>query len=316
MDKQKLMRFLLTVVDHGSYSAAARQMATSPSTVSKAIVRLEQSIGIQIFHRSTRQLRLTSEGEQYANKIRTLLDQLESCEKEIKQRNDMPIGRLRVNVPVSYGRLYIRPLLKPFSKLYPDIKIELSYNDKYIDIIEQNFDLSIRSGTLADSRLVVRQLSPIDFLICAAPSYIKKKNFPNSAREFDQHQWIRFRYQQTNHILPIMMPKHLSHTEFDPDQSYIVDDGEAMAELCAEGLGLTQTPHFIAKKWLNNRSIVPIFPAFSPHGHGVFLVYPKRDFLSERVKVFISFLSKQIESMGETPIKTWAHDIKIWNTKD
>jgi len=95
----------------------------------------------------------------------------------------------------------------------------------------------------------------------------------------------------------------------------LLDDGEAMAELCADGLGITQAPHFIVKKWLNNHSIVPIFPAFCPSGYGVFLVYPKRDFLPERVKVFINFLSKQIESMGENPMKTWAHDIKIWDKK-
>ncbi len=304
------MHCFLAVVDQGSYSAAARVLAASPSTVSKAIMRLESNIGIQLFQRNTRQLQLTSEGTQYATQIRSLLEQLDNCETDIKQHSESPSGKLRVNIPVSYGRLYIRPLLKPFSQLYPEISIELSYNDRYVDIIEQGFDVCIRSGTLSDSRLVVRQLSPIDFLICASPFYLNSHKAPTTIEEFSQHKWIRFRFQQTGRLLPIMMPKGSDHSEYDPDQSYIVDDGEAMAELCANGLGLTQTPHFIARNWLKSKQIVSLFPAFTPKGHGIYILYPKHEYLPSRVRVFVSFLVEQMELLGETPLKTWASDIK------
>ncbi len=136
MDKLRLMHCFLAVVDNGNYSHAARTLSISPSTVSKAVYRLESAIGIQLFQRSTRQLRLTTEGEQYAVQIRSLLEQLENCETNIKQQNNSPSGHLRVSVPISYGRLYIRPLLKLFAQLYPEITIELCYDDKYVDLIE------------------------------------------------------------------------------------------------------------------------------------------------------------------------------------
>ncbi len=312
MDKLKLLRLFLMVIDHGNYSAAAKQLATSPSTISKAIMRLEKTVGIQLFQRSTRQLRLTTEGEQYSLQIRSLLEQLDTCEYTIKQQNDLPCGKLRISVPISYGRLYVRPLLKSFKCLYPDISIELSYDDKYMDIIEQGYDICVRSGTVSDSRLIARQLSPIDFLICASPEYLQCHTRPKSARDFIKHPWIRFRYQQTGRILPIMMPNKPSHREYDPDQTYVVDDGETMAELCADGLGLTQIPHFIARNFFRKNKIVCLFPAFCPSGHGVFIMYPKRDYLPERVKVFVDFLCNEIEKQGETPLSTWAKNIKPW----
>lgn len=314
MDKFKLMHCFLTVVDHGSYSQAARVLALSPSTVSKAISRLERMIDIHLFQRSTRQLRLTCEGKQYALKIRPLLEQLESCETNIKQHCKIPSGQLRVTVPVSYGRLYIQPLLKSFGQLYPEISIELCYDDKHVDIIEQGFDVCIRSGTLVDSRLVVRQLSPIDFLICASPAYLTNYNAPKTIEEFPQHRWIRFRFQQSGQLLPIMMPESMAIVESEQDQTYIVNDGEAMAELCADGVGLTQAPHFIVRNLLKEQRIVSLFPSFHPKGFGVYLLYLKQENLPERVKVFVDFIVKQVELLGETPQKTWARSIKSWSS--
>jgi DNA-binding transcriptional LysR family regulator len=311
MDKFRLIRCFLAVVDHGSYSSAARVLSASPSTVSKTITRLESNIGLQLFQRSTRQLQLTEEGKEYALQVRTLIEQLNNCESNIKRGNDLPRGKLRINVPISFGRLYIRPLLKPFFQLYPKINIELSYNDKYVDIIEQGFDVCIRSGSLYDSRLIVRQLCPIDFLVCASPSYLKTHKAPINAQQFSQHKWIRFRFQQTGCLLPILMPGSSDHIEYDPDQSYIVDDGEAMAELCADGLGLTQTPHFIARNWLQNQAIVSLFPAFNPEKFGIYILYPKHKYLPNRVKVFVDFLIEQMELLGETPLRTWARDIEF-----
>jgi len=313
MDKLKLLRLFLVVIDHGNFSAAAQQLATSPSTISKAILRLEQSVGIQLFQRSTRQLRLTTEGEQYALHVRTLLEQLDTCEANLKQRNDLPRGKLRINVPISFGRLYVRPLLKPFSQLYPEISMELSYDDQHVDIIEQGFDVCVRSGMVSDSRLIVRQLCPMDFLICASPSYLAEHSRPKTVKEFAQHPWIRFRFQQTGRLLPVMMPSRPDHGEYDPAQTYIVDDGEALAELCAEGLGLTQMPHFIARNWLQDQRVVPLFSALRPRGFGIFVMYPKRDYLPERVKVFVQFLCQHMEQLGETPTNTWAKDIKPWS---
>lgn len=313
MDKLRLLKFYITAVDKGSFAAAALHLRTSPSTISKAIVRLEKNIGIQLLQRNTRHLKLSEAGAKYVATARAIVEQLEECEKNLQHSNDQPRGVLRIDAPVSYGRLYIRPLLKKFQQQFPEISIDLSYSDKYVDLIEQRIDLCVRSGTVKDSGLIVRQLSPIDFLICASPDYLKNHGCPRTVSEFSNHRWIRFRFQQTGQLMPITLSENGEYSECDPDQSYIVDDGEALAELCADGLGLTQLPHFIARNWLLNKTVVPIFPAYTLPGSGVYVMYPKRDYLPVRVKVFIDFLCAQMEALGETPTRTWASEFPIFN---
>ncbi|NOY72080.1 MAG: LysR family transcriptional regulator [Gammaproteobacteria bacterium] len=314
MDKLRLLKLFLAVVNDGSFVAAALNLGLSPSTISKAVTRLEESLGIQLFQRNTRKLRLTTSGEQYAAAVKNFIEQLEYCENNMKQSNNQPQGTLRINIPISYGRLYITPMIKQFYILYPDIKIDLSYSDEYVDIIEQRIDVCIRSGTVKDSRLIIRQLSPIDFFICASPTYLKKQGIPKTVQEFPEHRWVRFRYKQTGKLMPIITQGNSTQQQH-PDESYIVDDGEALAELCAAGLGLTQIPHFIARNWLQKGSIVSLFPAYQAPDQGVFIMYPKRDYLPARVKKFVNFICQEIEMMDETPMKTWAKDIRQWKEK-
>lgn len=309
MDKLRLLKLFLAVVNDGSFVTAALNLGLSPSTISKAVTRLEDSLGIQLFQRNTRKLRLTTSGEQYAAAVKSFIEQLEYCENNMKQSNNQPQGMLRINVPISYGRLYITPMIQKFYLLYPDIKIDLSYSDEYVDIIEQRIDVCIRSGTVKDSRLIIRQLSPIDFFICASPTYIKKQGRPKTVQEFSEHRWVRFRYKQTGKLMPIITQGNSTQQQH-PDESYIVDDGEALAELCAAGLGLSQIPHFIAKNWLQKGSIVSLFPVYQAPDQGVFIMYPKKDYLPARVKEFVNFICQQIETMDEVSMKTWVKDIQ------
>ena len=306
MDKIRSLRFFVAALDGGSFAAAAKSFGTNPSTVSKAIQRLESELGVQLFVRSTRQLSMTPAGREYAATARRLLEELTDCEERLKSQNDVPEGRLKLNVPVSYGRLYIRPLLKAFCHRYPGIEIDINFDDGYVDIIEQGVDIAIRSGSVQDSQLIVRQLSPIDFILCAGQSYLERHSPPAGPAQFTEHPWIRFRYKQSGKLLPVMMPGAEGHDEFDPGRQFVVNDGEAMAELCAEGMGLAQLPHFIARKWLMSGELVPLYSRLRQPGAGVFLLYAKREHLPARIRVFIDFIRQWLEARGETPNSTWA----------
>ena len=312
MDKIRSMRFFIATLDGGSFAAAAKAYGTDPSTVSKAIHRLESDLGIQLFQRSTRQLGLTAAGRLYANTARRLLEELTACEETLKSQNDAPSGTLKLNVPVSYGRLYIRPLLKEFCRRYPNITIDIHYDDGYVDIIEQGIDVSIRTGSVQDSQLIARQLSPIDFIICGSKVYLDRYGAPCGPEAFNDHSWIRFRFKQTGKLLPIRMPESEGVGEYDPDRNFIVNDGESMAELCAEGLGLTQIPHFIARNWLRSDRLLPLFPSMRQAGTGVYLLYAKREYLPTRVRVFIDFIIEAIQAQQETPLCTWAEALQIY----
>lgn len=301
MDKFRSLELFLATVDNSSFAASARQFATDPSTVSKAIKRLEDQLGIQLFQRSTRKLNLTPAGAQYANTARNLLCELALCEDTLKNENNAAQGLLKINLPVSYGRLYMQPILIAFHKQYPKIQLDITFDDAYVDIIGQAYDVSIRSGTLTDNRLVAQKLSPIDFVTCASPEYLQNNTLAINEQTFHLHAWIRFRFKQTGKLMGFVNTSKI----IEPEKQIIVDDGEAMVELCAAGLGIIQVPHFLAKHSVEDGSIVCLKKMAAFNLGGVYIIYPKRDFLPKRTRLFIDFVKDKIKAMGETPNKTW-----------
>ncbi len=305
------LEIFLATYEGGSFAAAARTCNTDPSTVSKAIGRLEAQLGLTLFQRSTRQLRITTAGKRYARTVRQMIQDLSCCENELKHLNDTPSGTLRINSAVCYGHLYIRSLLRAFCQRYPDIKLELEINDLHVDIIDNDIDIALRTGYVEDSRLVARRLSPMDFLTCVSPQYLKSHGTPRCAEDFHQHQWIGFRIKETQQLQPIFLPDNKGeYLPYELERSHITDDGEAMAYMCADGLGFAQLPHFLAKKGLNSGSLVSLYPYFRPPqpDSGVFVIYPKRDYLPAKVRVFIEFLTTSLAAMGESSNHTWAED--------
>ena len=313
MDKLRTLEIFLATCEGGSFASAAKLCNTDPSTVSKAVSRLENQLGLTLFQRSTRQVRITSAGERYAQTVRKMFQDLSACENELKESNEVPKGILRISSAVCYGHLYLRPMLKAFSLRYPDIQLELEINDLHVDIIEQDIDVALRTGYLKDSRLVARQLSPMDFLVCASPDYLKERGTPKSAEDFTSHSWIGFRIKQTGQLQPIFLPdKTGQYIPFELDRTHITDDGEAMANMCIDGLGVAQLPHFLAKQALKEGTLVSLFPYFRPPqpDSGVFVIYPKREFMPARVRVFIEFLNESLQTMGEGHNYTWAENLK------
>lgn len=312
MDKLSLLHFFVAAADEGSYAGAASALGIAPSTVSKGISRLEDDLQLQLFFRSTRHIALTESGRCYRETARRILAELDQAERELRQDNDQPSGRLSVNLPISYGRQVVMPLLEGFRKKYPQIELEIAFEDAHVDLIESGTDLCIRSGTLRDSNLVARQLSPIDILTCASPAYIQQFGLPDGYRDFSRHSWIRFRYRQTGRLMPINVPQDNGLLQMDPGADFVVNDGEALAELCAQGLGLTQLPHFIARNWVMRGDIVPIMPNFREKEVAVWMIYAKRSFLPARIRVLADYLQSEIEKIGDTTYSTW---LDTWDQK-
>ena len=311
MDKLRSLEIFLATCDGGSFAAAARMCNSDPSTVSKAIGRLEAQLGLTLFQRSTRQLRITAAGKRYAHTVRKMIRDLSNCEDELKYLNDSPSGTLRINSAVCYAHLYLRPLLRAFCQRYPAIKLELEINDLHMDIIDSDIDIALRTGYVKDSRLVARRLSPMDFLICVSPQYLEAHGTPRCPEDFKQHQWIGFLIKETQQLQPIFLPDdNGAYLHYELERSHITDDGEAMAYMCTDGLGFAQLPHFLAKKGLNSGALVALYPYFRlpQPDSGVFAIYPKREFLPAKVRVFIEFLTTSLSAMGESANRTWAEN--------
>ena len=271
MDKFNGIDTFQKVVEAGSYAAAAKSLGVSPSTVSKAISRLEDRLNIVLIHRDSRKLKLTEAGQVYFEQGRGILESLGALEQQLHDRLQNNTGKLKINLPVSYGRLYILPMLESFRKQHPGIQLEISLSDHYVDLVSEGFDLGIRSGTLEDSSLIAQQLSPVDFLICAEPGFWKTHNKNHGIdntkttaehideNDFGAYPWLRFKYQQSGRPLDIMT----SSGHHNPGADIFVDDGEALAEMCAKGLGICQLPHFIANDYLRSERLICVAPFLS-----------------------------------------------------
>ncbi|XOV84190.1 MAG: LysR family transcriptional regulator [bacterium] len=311
MDKMRSLELFLATCDGGSFAAAAKSCQSDPSTVSKAIARLETQLGLTLFQRSTRQLRITAAGERYARTVRMAMQDLSACEAELKHLNDSPSGTLRISSGVCYGHLYLRTVLPEFCKRYPEINLELELTDLHVDLIDHNIDVALRTGFVKDNRLVARRLSPMDFLTCVSPDYLALHGTPECREDFHQHRWIGFRLQETQQLQPVFLPDESGeYLPFDLERTHITDDGETMAHMCADGLGFAQLPHFLAKSGLQTGALVSLYPclALPQPDSGVFAIYPKRQFLPAKVRVFIDFLVASLATMGESPNHTWARN--------
>ncbi|WP_415887927.1 LysR substrate-binding domain-containing protein [Neptuniibacter sp. QD37_6] len=313
MDKFNVLKTFITVCEKGSFAAAAALLGTDASTVSKAISRLEKQLAYTLFYRSTRKLTITDAGKEYLETVRTLLIDLDECEQRLKSGNESAAGVLKVNLPVAYGRLYIVPLLSKFTEQYPDISLQLSFSDEYVDIIERGIDLSIRTGTVSDSRMVLHKLSPMDFLTCVTRDYLKAHGPIDSFQDFNNHRWIRFRFKQTGKLMPVLAEVDETVEMLDPNSFIVVDDGQALVDLCLGSVGVMQGPHFLFKDALDRGDLVSLFPPIEPKGYGVYLLYPKRDFLPRKVAVFTEFLKAELDKMSEGSNYCWTREVAYQN---
>lgn len=311
MDKLSLLKQFICVVEQGGFAAAAKELGQSPSTISKSIARLESHLAFKLFYRSTRQVRLTAAGSSYLNTASITLRNLEEAEQQLRNDNDEYRGLLRINLPISYGRLYVLPLIAKFNQCYPQINLQLSFNDRYVDMIEKGIDLIIRTGVLDDTNLIARKISPIDFLICASKQYLQAHKVTEN--NLADHPWIRFKYQQSGKLFPIIVEGLPASAVLEQCRQFITDDGEALATLCAQGLGLTQIPHFIARDWLRADKLQVVAPYYRSANQGVFAIYPEREYLPAKVQAFVSFLIQEMEADGESAYQTWAENIEVIN---
>ncbi len=305
MDKLNLLQLFVSLVEHGSFVAVANQSGQSPSTISKAISRLEKDLGVRLLHRTTRQLQLTEAGINYLQTAREVISLLKNSEGQLAQSSVAPTGTLKVSLPLSFGQHYVVPLLPEFCQRYPDIKLELSFSDEYTDIVEAGMDIAIRSGKLDDSRLIARQLCPIDMGIFASPTYLDKFGRPESPDQFAKHRWISYRFRQSGRRLGIVYPKGDQEVEILPEHQVIVDNGEALAQLVTLGVGLAFMPHFLVRDLVKEGKLTLISPPWRTPNQAVYLYYLSRDYMPAKVRGFIEFIVQQLEAQGESAYTSW-----------
>jgi LysR family transcriptional regulator, regulator for bpeEF and oprC len=293
MDKLKSLTIFLRSAQLQSFSAAARQLGMSPSSVSRAVARLEEDLGIRLLQRTTRSLSLTEDGAMLYQRCQQVLDELEDIETSIKQSQSQPKGTLRLNFSIAIGKMYIAPRLAELAAQYPDLTFNVSFSDRLSDIIEEGIDATVRVGMGSDSRLVMQVLGTAYPVTCAAPNYLQRAGTPITLDDIARHRCVNFILPQTGREISWKFDRQGETIQLAV-QSYLqFDYAEALLEAAIAGAGIIQAPKYIVARAIQQGRLQPILTDYdSKEGSIVAIVYPQKKYLSAKVRVFIDFMMK------------------------
>lgn len=283
----------------GSFTAAAEALGITPAAVSRAVTRLEERLGVRLFARTTRKIRLTVDGKLYFEQCRQALEQIGEVERVITGNQEIPRGTLRISMPTTYGHFRVLPLLPLFLKSYPQVCIEIDISNRNIDFVDEGFDLAIRLGNHSDSRLVAHKLEDASVGVFASPQYLARAGTPVTLEELADHHCIQFNLPSTGRPMPWIFREGDKDIEY-PFNSRIrcYEDVLACVTLARHGAGLFQIYHFIAEEYERNGDLVEVLKPYSGRTRKFSILYPHNRHLSSKVRSFVDFLRKNTGSMA------------------
>ena len=277
----------VAVVENDGFSAASRALGISKSAVSKRINQLENHLGVRLLHRTTRKLSLTEAGERYFEHAAQALTAADQAEDAVTELQGEPQGKLKISSPMSFGRLHVAPLIPIFMQRYPKILIDLVMDDRNIDLVAEGFDLAIRSGDMPDSTLIARKLAPLRQVLCASPDYIDRYGIPVIPSELSERNCILFSYSGDANQWTLI--KDGKSEAVLVSGSYRVNNSEAILVALREGIGIGRLPTFVAGPDLREGNLVRILESYHIPDHTFYAVFPERQYLPAKVRVFLDF---------------------------
>ena len=292
MDRLAALEAFVKVAETQSFSEAARRLRASKSVVSRQIAALEAELGARLFQRTTRSMTLTEAGRSYFERASRILADLEDANLSVSQLQATPRGQLRVNAPMSFGLLHLAPALPDFLARYPDVDIDLTMNDRFVDLIDEGFDLAVRVGKLEDSSLVARKLVPVRRVICASPDYLKARGTPQTPDDLTQHACLCYSNLSMAHEWRFVTEKG-APWPVEVKGRLNVNNGDALKIAALRGLGFVNLPTFIVGSELQAGTLVTVLDRFIPQDASLSAVYPHSRHLSPKVRAFVDFLTER-----------------------
>lgn len=292
MDSLNGFTVFVKIAETGSIVAAGRSLGISASAVGKSLIRLEEKIGVRLFHRNTRSINLTAEGILFLERSRRILAEIEAAEMELSQAIKSPKGRLRVSLPLVSS--LVLPVLSDFMQEYPEIELDLDFADRLVDVIEEGFDAVVRTGTPTDSRLKALKLGTFRQLLVASPAYLIQRGTPIVPADLLEHSCLHYRFSHSGKL----EKWPLKTTENEPDLqlpiSMICNNIETRVCFALQGRGIACLPDFSIKELLSTNQLVQVLPEFTD-GTGVFnVLWPASKHPSPKVRAFVNFLSERM----------------------
>ncbi|MBX3453167.1 LysR family transcriptional regulator [Ferrovibrio sp.] len=304
MDLLNDLTVFARVAEQGSFTAAAESLRLSKSAVSKQVARLEARLGSRLLTRTTRRLTLTETGRVVLDHAERALAEAQAAEAAVQNLQTAPRGLLRVNMPMSFGLSHVAPLLPEFLAAYPELRVEVSLNDRRVDLLEEDVDVAIRIGDLRDSTLAARRLAPIRGVVCAAPSYIERFGAPKTPDELKWHHCLIYTYLPEPDIW-----RFSDGSAVRVNGPMRANNGDVLLQAARGGLGIVRLPSFLCGNDLADGALVPLLEEYRLPDSGVHAVYPAGRHMTPKLRAFIDFLATRFNAGGiDTPWDCrWIH---------
>ncbi len=289
MDQLSGISVFERVAERGSFTAAARDLGLSKSAVSKQVARLEERLGARLLHRTTRRLHLTEVGQAYFERAQRIVADAEEAELAVTRLHAEPRGTLKINAPMSFGIAHLAPALPEYMALYPEVKVDLTLNDRQLDLIEDGFDLGIRIGRLADSSLIARRLAPCRLTVVATSAYWDRHGRPAHPRDLAEHACMVYDN--------LAAPNDWTFQEDGSDLTVRVhgplksNNGEALLAAVLAGQGVVLQPTFMCGPALCGGDLEEVLADYTLGDIFVNAIWPGNRHLSAKVRTFVDFLA-------------------------
>ncbi|MBS9898302.1 LysR family transcriptional regulator [Vibrio alginolyticus] len=284
------LEILMAVVDSGGFSSAADALGIQVARVSRAVSKVESQLGVTLLNRTTRRVEVTEEGHQFVEAVRLGLLQIQQAEEEIITRGELPKGRLRVDAASPFVLHQLVPLIQPFKEAYPDIQLDLTSNEGFVDLLEKRTDVAIRIGRLSDSTLHAKPLGTSPLFIVATPGYLSKRGFPEAVGDLRSHNLIGFSGAKVLNQWPLR-----GFEMIEPD--ILSSSGETVRQLVLAGNGIACLSGFMVKDDLDSGRLVALFESEKITNTGreqVNAVFYKSSSVSKRISAFIDFIQPRL----------------------
>ena len=292
MDKFESIRAFTKVVEASGFAAAAREMGLSRSVVNRSVINLENELSTQLLHRSTRQVTPTETGIAFYNRCIQILSELDEAISAVTELQEKPTGNLRVNAPMSFGTLHLSDVAADYMITYPEVRVELMLSDRFVNPIEEGFDVSVRVGEPHRSTgLITKEITPAKRVLCASPGYIKAYGEPAHPSELRSHRCLHYGYHESRSHWRLHGP--------DGEQSVSINcvmssnNGEVLKDAAAKDQGIAVLPTFIVGDALEQGRVRQVLRDYKPPDITLCALYPSHRHLSTKVRFFVDLLTKR-----------------------
>ena len=290
------MQLLIEVAERGSFAAAARQLELDPSSVSRGIAAIESDMGLRLFERSTRKLRLTEVGELYIGRLRPLLEGLITAHEEALQVTREPAGSLRMTASVAFGQRCLLPHVAEFRRCYPSIRLELQLTDSVVDILQNRIDLACRLAPPGDSRLIGTRLFDTRYRVCASPDYLASSDPIRAPADLETHRCIVFTLPEYRSRW-IFKDRHANRQTVAIQSDLSISSAMALRDCALSGMGPALLADWLIRDDLESGRLTPVLENYEVSAEdfdtAAWLLYPSRDFLPAKTRVMIDFLKSK-----------------------